>query len=67
MDGLPQPVKMSLLFKERALIAEVKDHSIKYGDFEEEADQVVIDDVYRRAARILSPDLCRTYVGPLAE
>lgn len=35
-------------------------------DFWEAADMAVIDDAYRRAARIFSPDISRTYVEHLA-
>jgi len=35
--------------------------------FQTEADDVVVNDAYRRAARILSPDIARTYVEVLAK
>jgi type III restriction enzyme len=38
-----------------------------FDDFHEDADVAVIDDAYRRAARIFSPDISRTYVENLAE
>ncbi|MEV9454860.1 type III restriction endonuclease subunit R, partial [Klebsiella pneumoniae] len=37
-----------------------------FNEFWEEADVTVIDDAYRRAARIFSPDVSRTYVEYLA-
>ncbi|MCC6686320.1 MAG: DEAD/DEAH box helicase family protein [Fimbriimonadaceae bacterium] len=36
-----------------------------YNDFVEDADIAVIDEAYRRAGRIISPDLARTYVNSL--
>lgn len=37
-----------------------------FEEFWEDADMAVIDDAYRRAARIFSPDISRTYVDLLA-
>ena len=37
-----------------------------FNDFVEDADLVVIDDAYKRAARLLSPDLAKTYSEYLA-
>lgn len=36
------------------------------GGFEAEADDAVVDDAYRRAARMLSPDIARSYTEALA-
>jgi type III restriction enzyme len=38
-----------------------------FDEFWEDADMAVIDDAYRRAARIFSPDISRTYVEHLAQ
>lgn len=38
-----------------------------FNEFVEEADYTVINEVYRRAARIITPDLARTYAKFLAE
>lgn len=38
-----------------------------YADFVARADVTVIEDAYRRAARLLSPDVARTYAEHLAE
>src|SRR5690606_35898182 len=38
-----------------------------FNEFWEEADIAVIDDAYRRAARIFSPDISRTFVEYLAD
>jgi hypothetical protein len=38
-----------------------------YADFIARADVTVIEDAYRRAARVLSPDVARTYAEHLAE
>lgn len=43
---------------------QVKEKS--FDEFWEDADMAVLDDAYRRAARIFSPDISRTYVDHLA-
>lgn len=48
------------------LIADVKSQAKTFNDFVEEADYAVIEDAYRRAARIISPDLSKTYSEHLA-
>lgn len=59
--------------RERVLIVEGKTvkaaadtKSMSFEDFVEAADYVVIEDAYKRAARIISPDLARTYSEYLA-
>jgi hypothetical protein len=47
-------------------IADLKGRTKSFEQFVEEADTAVIDDAYRRAARIFSPDVSRTYVDHLA-
>jgi hypothetical protein len=51
----------------RSLTAEVAIGEKTFEDFVEEADYVVIEDAYRRASRLLSADLCRTYAEYLAD
>ena len=45
----------------KSLNADLKGKGMSFDDFWEDADYAVIEDAYRRASRILSPDLCRTY------
>jgi hypothetical protein len=46
---------------------DVKSKAMSFNDFVEEADYAVIEDAYKRAARVISPDLARTYVEHLAK
>ncbi|GFZ87173.1 DEAD/DEAH box helicase [Dyella caseinilytica] len=48
------------------ITVDLKGKKKSFNDFWEDADMAVIDDVYRRAARIFSPDVSRTYVDHLA-
>jgi type III restriction enzyme len=50
----------------KTVIADMKGKSKSFDEFWEDADMAVIDDAYRRAARIFSPDIARTYVDALA-
>ena len=50
----------------KTVVANMKGQSKTFEQFWEDADMAVIDDAYRRAARILSPDIARTYVDYLA-
>lgn len=50
----------------KTLTADMKNKAKSFNDFLEEADYVVIEDAYRRAGRILSPDISRTYAEYLA-
>jgi hypothetical protein len=50
----------------KTVIADLKGGTKSFDDFWEAADMAVIDDAYRRAARIFSPDISRTYVDALA-
>lgn len=58
--------KAVLTVEGRSLTAYMKDKVKSFDDFLEDADYVVIDDAYRRASRILSPDISRTYAEHLA-
>lgn len=46
--------------------ADVETKAMSFNDFVEAADYAVIEDAYKRAARIISPDLARTYAEHLA-
>lgn len=50
-----------------SLRANLGDKRMSFDEFVEEADFAVIEDAYRKAARILSPDLSRTYAEHLAD
>lgn len=50
----------------QSLIADLRGQQQSVADFCEASDDAVIDDAYRRAARLLSPDLVRTYAEHLA-
>ncbi|MEQ1795018.1 MAG: DEAD/DEAH box helicase family protein [Nitrospira sp.] len=50
----------------KTVMADMKGKSKSFDEFLEDADMRVIDDAYRRAARIFSPDISRTYVDVLA-
>lgn len=51
----------------RTLTADLRTNEATFDEFVAAADHVVIDDAYRRAARILSPDVARTYAEHLAD
>lgn len=51
----------------KTLIADMLGKEKSFDAFWEDADVAVIDDAYRRAARIFSPDISRTYVDHLAQ
>ncbi len=50
----------------KTVVADMKGKTKSFDQFLEDADMAVIDDAYRRAARIFSPDISRTYVDVLA-
>jgi type III restriction enzyme len=50
----------------KTLVADLKGKAKSFDEFWEDADLVVIDDAYRRASRIFSPDISRSYVEHLA-
>jgi type III restriction enzyme len=59
--------KSVLTVEGKTLIADMNSKSKSFDDFWEDADYAVIEDTYRRASRILSADLSRTYSEYLAE
>ncbi|UZB06182.1 DEAD/DEAH box helicase family protein (plasmid) [Xanthomonas citri pv. fuscans] len=50
----------------KTVVADMKGKAKSLDEFWEDADMAVIDDAYRRAARVFSPDISRTYVDHLA-
>jgi type III restriction enzyme len=50
----------------QSLVADLKGKSKSFNQFWEDADMAVIDDAFRRAARVITPDLARTYTEVLA-
>lgn len=50
----------------KTVVADMQGQSKSFEQFWEDADMAVINDAFRRAARILSPDIARTYVDHLA-
>lgn len=50
----------------KTVVADLKGKTKSFNQFLEAADMAVIDDAYRRATRIFSPDISRTYVDALA-
>ena len=50
----------------KTVVADLRGQSKSFDEFWEDADMAVIDDAYRRAARLFSPDIARTYVDALA-
>jgi len=50
----------------KTVLADMHELQTRTIDFQVKADKVVLDDAYRSAARILSPDITRTYTEQLA-
>lgn len=50
----------------RTIIADMQTGMIRDAKFQAEADDAVVGDAYRRSARIISPDIARTYTMELA-
>ena len=50
----------------KSLRADLKGKDMSFDDFLEDADYTVVEDAYRRASRMFSPDLSRTYAEYLA-
>lgn len=59
--------KAVMTMEGKTVIADMKGKEKSFDEFWEDADMAVIDDAYRRAARIFSPDIARTYVDHLAQ
>jgi hypothetical protein len=45
----------------RTIVVDAKSGEMKDGQFQADADDVVVSDAFRRTARIISPDIARTY------
>lgn len=58
--------KAVLLVEGKTVVADLKGRNKSFDEFWEDADMRVIEDAYRRAARIISPDISRTYSDFLA-
>lgn len=50
----------------QSLVADMRRQAKSFNQFWEDADMAVIDDAFRRAARIITPDIARTYTAALA-
>jgi len=66
-DKIAAKRKSVLTVEGRIVIADLKGKEKSFDDFWEDADMAVIDDAYRRASRVFSPDISRTYVEHLAQ
>ena len=55
-----------LIVEGKTVKADVETKAMSFNDFVEAADYAVIEDAYRRAARVISPDLATTYSERLA-
>lgn len=51
----------------KTVVADMKGKEKSFDEFWEDADMAVIDDAYRRATRVFSPDIARSYVEHLAQ
>lgn len=65
-DEIATARKAVLTVEGKSLTADLRGKGKSFNDFWEDADYTVIEDAYRRASRILSPDLSRTYAEYLA-
>jgi len=65
-DEVAAARKRVLEVEGKTLVADLAARVKTFDDFVAEADLVVIEDAYRRAARSLSPDVVRTYAEHLA-
>lgn len=59
--------KSVMMVDGKTVIADLKGGGKSFDDFWEDADIAVMDDAYRRASRVFSPDVARTYVEHLAQ
>lgn len=51
----------------QSLVADMRRRAKSLNQFWEEADLAVIDDAFKRAARVITPDVARTYTAALAQ
>lgn len=66
-DKIEAKRKSVMTMDGKTVIADMKGKEKTFNEFWEDADVAVIDDAYRRAARILSPDIAKSYVEHLAQ
>lgn len=65
-EKVAQRRKAVLTVDGKTVVADLQGKSKSLEEFHEDADMAVIDDAYRRASRIFSPDISRTYADYLA-
>ena len=66
-SGAISDARQSVLIVEgKTAKTDVQTQDLTFEDFVEDADLVVIEDAYKRAARLISPDLTKTYSEHLA-
>ncbi|MFT4730397.1 MAG: type III restriction enzyme [Granulosicoccus sp.] len=65
-DAIAKARQSVLTVEGKTARADVNMHEITFDDFVENADLAVIDDAYKRASRMISPDLAKTYSEYLA-
>lgn len=51
----------------QSLVADMRGRAKSFNQFWEEADLAVIDDAFKRAARVITPDIARSYTAALAQ
>ncbi len=65
-DKIEAKRKSVMTVEGKTVVAHLLGKTKTFEEFWEDADMAVIDDAYRRASRIFSPDISRTYVDALA-
>lgn len=60
-DAFEEKRKSVMTVEGRTILADLREGNTSDSTFEAEADAAVIGDAYRRTARIISPDIARTY------
>lgn len=65
-DGIKKARDGVLTVEGKTVKADVETKAVSFNDFVEVADYAVIEDAYKRAARVVSSDLARTYSEHLA-
>jgi type III restriction enzyme len=66
-DAFAEKRAMVMTVEGRTIIADMKSWRVREELFEADADDAVVGDAYRRTARIISPDIARTYTMELAK
>lgn len=65
-DAISQARQNVLTVEGKTAQADINTHEMTFDDFVENADFAVIEEAYKRAARMISPDLAKTYSEYLA-